>query len=565
MIFSDAEVDAAWEKALGDWGLVLIARPVQDPKSEALAFINLETRQVVINPERIDALKARSSLEGIFAHELGHHLRYPGSLAVQARLELLEREILPIKQYSLLNLFGDFLINTDLPTMHPHLQAQLAAVYAGCPATADGVDQDPSFYFFLTCFEEAWMLPPRTLTREAGTALERRYPGARAEAQVLAQELPNLAPNLFTQFLYFASVFSRYQLTDLDDNWNAKKQHGSMNPTAHDHSDPTPGDYADALRRSAQESDAIRKAIERGWLKPAQIPDAKESEARRAGALPGVLAGAPKKLAEAMAIHYRRMAERYLFRPPKEKKGGDAIIPTTLSPWEIGDNPKEIDWLSTVSLGGEELGIANPLKRDYDTDEPAETPKEFTRRLEVYLDVSGSMPDPKLNVNPMTLGAQVLAMSALRAGGQVRALIYSTNNLKHWEWTRSEMEMSRFLMEYIGGGTDFPFAVLKESVEKCGTNQPVRVVLTDSDFRWNLNQRKDSAQIARAAVAKGPFIAMLNGARSATDAWVAEIAALGIHCIPVPDMASFPKVAASLGETLFGDDSARGATRRKAG
>ena len=52
----DAQVVAdAWKRALDVWGLVVIAVPLQDPKADALAFIELNTRQVVINPERIAA------------------------------------------------------------------------------------------------------------------------------------------------------------------------------------------------------------------------------------------------------------------------------------------------------------------------------------------------------------------------------------------------------------------------------------------------------------------------------------------------------------------------------
>ena len=50
-MFEREIVDAMWKKALDNWGLVQIAVPVQDPKSEALAYIDLNTRQVVINPD----------------------------------------------------------------------------------------------------------------------------------------------------------------------------------------------------------------------------------------------------------------------------------------------------------------------------------------------------------------------------------------------------------------------------------------------------------------------------------------------------------------------------------
>lgn len=553
-----AKLQQAWEKALSIWGLAIqVDTPVIDPSSEAIAYIDLSTRRVVLNPARIGALDGLDCLEGLLAHELGHHLHYPHSLAVQARLELLERELLPIHGYSLLNLFSDFLINTDLARMQPHLAKQFAKLYRGMGGDAKAAKADPAFFFYLTAFEEAWSLPPRDLTGDAGVQLEKDFPGCRAQAQALAEELPNLAPNLFTQFIYFASIVSRYQLLDPEQGWTGASR--SLNPTHGDHSSPAPGDYADALRRSAQESDAIKKAIDEGWLKPDAVPDKDASERIRAGALPGVLAGKPKELAEAMALHYRRLAERYLMKPPPQDAKGEPIVPSTLSDWEIGDSPKEIDWLASITAGGAQIGVARPLKRDWIEDDPAEGRIEWRARLEIYLDTSGSMPDPKASINAMTLAAQVLCMSAIRGGGQCRALIYSTNFVKHWEWTRSETTISKFLMSYIGGGTDFPFDQLQSSVKECGREQPIRVVLTDADFHYNLKARPESPEVLKKA-SETPFVALLNGA-TVNDAWVKYVAGLGAAVVPVQDLASFPQVAAALGEKLFGLDAP---ARRKA-
>lgn len=565
---SDAQLEAAWKRALDTWGLAIhVDVPTLDRKSPAIAYIDLETREVVVNPDKVAQLDALDCLDAILAHELGHHLRYPASLAVQARLELLERELLPVRGYSLLNLFSDFLINTDLGRTDTALRAQLARVYQGMPVSKDSLDGDVVFFFYLTCFEEAWFLAPHTLTRAAGPELEKRFPGVRAEAQVLAQELPNLAPNLFTQFIYFASIFSRYQMVDEEQGRKKKGPSGdagkgASNPHHGDHSSPSAGDYADALRRGAQESEAIRRAIAEGWLDPATIPDQEKSEKIRAGMLPGVLAGKPKVLAEAMALHYRRLAERHLVKIPPETKEGEPFIPSTLSPWEVGDSPKEIDWISSITAGGADLGAISPLKRDYIPDDPQDLPRDWRARLEIYLDVSGSMPDPKSSINPMTLAAQVLAMSAIRAGGQVRAVIYSTNHVEHWTWTRSETVISRFLMNYIGGGTDFPFAMLKASIETCGHEQPIRVVLTDGDFHYNLKAGPDRPKIVGKAAERGTFIALLNGAQNAQVAWVKEIADAGARVVPVPDMEGFPKVAAALGDALFGEN-APGARRSR--
>src|SRR5208337_5343327 len=139
-------------------------------------------------------------------HEIGHHVRYPGTLAVDARLRLLEKSLIPVAGYSTLNLFTDLLINERLG---PIYHEQFVRVYQAFDAD-QGWGRDPAFLFYLAVYEELWRLSPGALLGPLLSAFERAYTGYRADAQLLAQNLFALGPNLFTQFLYFASVVCRY-------------------------------------------------------------------------------------------------------------------------------------------------------------------------------------------------------------------------------------------------------------------------------------------------------------------------------------------------------------------
>lgn len=175
MTISREDLAAAWAKALGFWGLgIQKDAPRLDSRADALAFIDLATREITVNPKRLAELGAEGSLAAVLAHELGHHLKYPHSLSTAAKLEVFEKELLPIRGYSLLNLFTDFLINTELARDRDFLD-QMVAVYQGTPAPAEAMEHDPAYWFFLTAFEEAWGLRPRTLTREPA---RRRSPPA---------------------------------------------------------------------------------------------------------------------------------------------------------------------------------------------------------------------------------------------------------------------------------------------------------------------------------------------------------------------------------------------------
>jgi hypothetical protein len=174
--------------------------------------------------------------------------------------------------------------------------------------------------------------------------------------------------------------------------------------------------------------------------------------------------------------------------------------------------------------------------------------------MEVYLDVSGSMPDPRATLNAMTLAGLILVTAAIRKGGSARACLYSTDTVPYWQWCRSEVELSKFLMHYIGGGTKFPFARLAASLEECGDNKPTRVVITDSDFNLNFSENRDARGILRAAaMSSQPFVMLLHNA--GTEA-IKIYRDLGANVVPIADLENFPKMASQLVTALFPDERA---------
>ena len=122
-----------------------------------------------------------------------------------------------------------------------------------------------------------------------------------------------------------------------------------------------------------------------------------------------------------------------------------------------------------------------------------------------------------------------------------------------WEWARSETEVSRFLMHYVGGGTEFPFDILDESVRECAGDQPIRVIITDRDFDANFDQRSGERRCARGAAAASPQIRAL--AATPDPERVAQYRGLGASVVPVEAMDDFPRLAAELTFALFPEES----------
>jgi hypothetical protein len=154
----------------------------------------------------------------------------------------------------------------------------------------------------------------------------------------------------------------------------------------------------------------------------------------------------------------------------------------------------------------------------------------------------------------MTLAAVILAVATLRAGGEVRGLVYSIGVTAAWAWCRSEIEITRFFMHYIGGGTEFPFEVLRGSVDESRDRQPLRVAITDRDFDAN-HDAPEHARIFSAAARTPPaFVMLLHHPKPER---VRQYTAAGASVVPVADLADFPRMAARLAQALFPTEAAR--------
>lgn len=534
-----------WPRAQEHWSrFLLLKSPVDEPKQSSVAQIDLASRQVGLHFRKILDKGLGDCLEGMLAHEVGHHVRYPGTLAVHARLQLLERTLLPLPGYSVMNLFTDLLINETLG--RGPLREQLVRIYQAFSADLDW-QSDPAFLFYLAVYEELWQLEPGSLAGPEHLFYAVEMTDYRADAALLAQNLFHFGPNIFTQFLYFVSVVSRY-VTRRDGNDPV-----SIDPYNCGCGEPSADDWADALTPNAREREAIERAIREGWLRPEQGRLFKDEAAldRRIASLPGQGTADASRVPEVMAAWYRQQAERYLLRPPPQRLMGEAVVPTTHDDWEPGDATRDIDWLATLTQRGPLIGAASPLKRVPVAEVEGYDVPLWQPRIEVYVDVSGSMPDPRQTRNAMTLAAQVLVTAAIRAGGWARALLYSTSPVAYWEWCRSEAELSKFLMHYIGGGTEFPFDRLSASVRECRGRQPVRVVITDTDFDANYESKPKNAGVVVDAASLSPhFILLLHRPDAAK---TGRYKAAGATVLAVPEMDDFPRMAADLSRALFGE------------
>ncbi len=544
----EALVDDAFPRALEHYSkYLLIRRPIVDENGSILARIDLATRSIRLGGLAILVSELQDVLEALISHVIGHHVGFPGSTITHARLLLLEQSFLPKLPRTMTIPLYELLIDERLvrtATTDTPIENDLCRILA---ARAEQAPDDALFLFQCAVAEEMWQRAEGEILGTAQADFDRDFPHHRLDARLVAQNLFGYAPDLTLQYLYFASIAFPYALQSALQGEDTDAGTISNQPTAEE--------WAEALLPKKTEKDAIQKAIEEKFF-PDKLEQALKNQdlAQRAGNIPGHGDDRSKLVTDVMAAHYRREAEKHLFSPPPITTWSEALVPTTIEEWEPGEPVADIDWLTTLRQRGEVLGTAMPLVRERIADEEGSVVPSFEGRTEIYLDVSGSMPDPTKEINAMTLAAQILVTGTLRAGGAARALLYSTTNKKAWSFCRSETILSRFLMQYIGGGTDFPFDELSASVESQRNLQPIRVIITDTDFDANYDESPEHAHIFKRAAERSAALVLLLHAPKLER--VRKYEQIGARVVAVRRLADFPVMAAALAHSLF-DPSAR--------
>lgn len=480
--FTAEQVAQSWSEALALWDVRVQLSPPephqafnrkQAPGNEPLAYIDLVKRQVFVNFELLWNMGAAGSLMAVLAHEIGHHVRFPHTLGWDAELRALEQRLIPGLKQSLTNLFFDLQVNEVVGRTHAE---QLCAVYRGFLRTQSQGEVSPLFFFYLALYEELWARPPGDLVPPARIEpMETAFPGLRAEAKMFVQTFYALT-DMRLQFLYFCATFIRY--IDKPDATDF------LIPLAGDVPLPDEDDLDAAVHGGGRWDDVLAEARERGWLDASQ--DSKELDplaaiARVTEHMPGKGGG---KLRRALVgRHYRRLVDQYVLKLPSSPSRPEPYLRTTPESWEYGDDPSQIDWALTVLSQGPLAAVA-PLRRELEADLPI--PSEIgVPAVEIYLDTSGSMPNPEQSLNAMTLAAQVLAATALRKRATVRGIVYSDGSPKVSPWMYDEETARDFLLHYIGGGTMFPFKLFTELARE--RPDVLRIIISDTDFLANVS------------------------------------------------------------------------------
>ena len=165
------------------------------------------------------------------------------------------------------------------------------------------------------------------------------------------------------------------------------------------------------------------------------------------------------------AAYYKERAQPHLVRFPQ------IVTPETEEPlaegleaWDIGSPLENADWLESVLVSPFVIPGVTTVQRTWGTTQGAE-PKREPVDLDIYVDCSGSMPNPQAQVSYLTLAGAIIALSALRVGSRVQATLWSGTNqfTTTGGFVSDEKAILRILTGYFGGGTAFPLHVLRDT------------------------------------------------------------------------------------------------------
>lgn len=546
-----------WEEALAQWSrYTRLQAPrwcltEQEEAAEELsggfAMIRLADHAVVISL-RLVALQGleRFPLE-IMAHEIGHHVYCPADLSDHGRLLARIRVALPTMERHaglIANLYADLLLNDRLQRS---AELNMAGVYR---ALGQG-STDPLWTLYMRIYEILWSLPRGTLTSA------KVEPSLEGDARLGARLIRAYSNRWLEGGGRFAALCLRYLLEDESQTrkgplarWGdtqaagsggephglSEIEDGELEGAIHPAHDPELGGVSDALGAETADGDRDTETGASGGR--SQLGGHKKQDRYRSPIEYGELLRALDQsiTAQDAAVHYyrERSLPHLIHFPTLELPQTREPLPEGLAVWDLGDPLEDADWVETVIQSPGVIPGLTTVQRHYGSSS-GELPEHRAPDLYVGIDCSGSMPNPRRALSYPVLAGTILALSALRAGARVMAVLSGEpgRTASTGDFLSDERKVLELLTDYLGTGYGFGVHRLDEIFAKrAASARPVHIlIITDQDIFSMLDDRKGkrsgwtvAAEALQAARAGATMV--LNMPKRWSDKEVAKITAM---------------------------------------
>lgn len=469
-----------------------------------IAAIRLFDHLVIVNEGEVAARGLAPFGVAILAHEVGHHVYVPGNRRDHARgLAAMRRALAGLPErtsHVCMNLYADLLVNDRLQRARG---VDIASVYRKLAADDAGRDSAVWGVYCRTC-EHLWRLERGALgARDADATRD-------ADAVLLASLIRSYAREWLCGAGKFASVLYPYFAAD------AQRQAGwwfealGLHDTVGAGKVPEGVSGAQAIPDGLAGEDDTEGASGPGGGQ-ARLP-------HEYGALLEAL-GLNIDKHEVTTQYYREQARPHLI--PFPHRPAPAVLEPVLEgddPWLAGEDLEALDILASLLHAPRLVPGLTTRKLRYDLtpgQERSTTPVD----LDIYVDCSGSMPDPSGELSYLALAGTILAMSALRAGARVQATLWSSPGVFDTTggFTRDSKRILGIITGYVSGGTSFPLHILRETYRSRSSQDPPAHVVVISDDGADTMLLKDEkgregAEVCREALlsARGGGTLVLN-------------------------------------------------------
>lgn len=489
----------SWPAALAIWSRytrlqpALLCATVEAARNEGLtssfAMIRFADQRVVIDMQSVTDLGLEDYALEVLAHEIGHHVLAPANATDHLRLLARMRQALPtLTKHApmLANLYTDLLINDRLQRQ---AGLRLADIYRKLAEhTGRQKEASPSrvWSLYMRIYEHLWRLEKGSLHHHPLDARGETdaWLGARL-VRVYARDWLNGAGR-------FAALMLPYLVEDDDKSQQLLRL---LHDTATAGKDcPTAG------------IGEIEPEEQAGAIHPAEDPlitgeeasaddtdkDKPETVHRQAGQMREpfeygeILRSAGVTLSDhEIAIRYyqERALPHLIPYPRKHSPSASDQILEGLEPWDCGDPLDELDWLQSTLQSPRVIPGLTTVKRLYGV-QPGELPLHEPVDLDIYVDSSGSMPDPRRETSWLTLAGAIIALSALRAGAKVQVTLWSGKSQVRQTpgFIRQPQQILGVLTDFFGGATAFPIHCLRETyADPAGRDRPTHILLISDD------------------------------------------------------------------------------------
>lgn len=466
---------AAWPAALEAWSRFTRLRDPRlcesrvDAAAEGLlgsfAMIRLFDQRVVIDLPEVERLGLTDHAVEILAHEIGHHVLAPATATDHARLLARLRHALPTLEAQapmVANLYTDLLINDRLQRQ---CGLRMADIYRRLAERDTSKETTPVWTLYMGIYEQLWQLAPGSLGGPVDDAALRgdAWLGARV-VRVYAGEWMDGASRFATLLLpHLLRSVKDWRVDVLMDTRNAGQgsqpvgleriEDGELDEAVHPALDPRITGEAVTPPQTPPELPAA--------------PNRQGGQAREPFEYGEILRSAGLDLSDHdIAVrYYRERALPHLIRFPVRPQP-QAFEPQLegLEPWEAGDPLDALDWMQSLLQSPRVIPGLTTVQRAYG-DAPGQDPASEPVDLDLYVDSSGSMPNPQTHTSYLTLAGAIIALSALRVGARVQVTLWSgkQQELHTGGFVRSEDDILRVLTGFFGGGTAFPIHRLRDT------------------------------------------------------------------------------------------------------